>query len=88
MADAMEVYVDQVSITTTPYGVTYVLGASHPAEPGKPNPRVILRMSHAHAKVMAMLTRKQMKRFEREFNFVSSVPPKVMEELSLAEEDW
>jgi hypothetical protein len=45
-------------------------------------------MNPGLAKAMVMQLRKMMKAFEEDQGHIIQVPPKVMEEMSLVEEDW
>jgi hypothetical protein len=60
---AFDAYSDSIQLTTGPYGIAIVFGLS----PSRPNPQSVpaevgtIRMSLEHAKVMAMLMRRQLK---------------------------
>ena len=90
-ANPFDIYSDQFNITIGPYGVTFLLQRS----PAQPTPGQttnenlgVVRMSLEHAKVFSMLTRRQLKAYEREAGFPIQVMPKVMNNLGLSEEDW
>ena len=63
-----DIYVDQVRMTTTPYGVnvTFGLAEPHPSTAAAPTAedKVRLRMSHEYAKIVAMMLRRQLKAYE------------------------
>ena len=86
-----DIYSDQFSITIGAYGVTFLLQRS-PAtpQPGQTTNETlgVVRMSLEHTKVLAMLTRRQLKAYEQEAGFPIRVMPKVMNDLGLSEEDW
>ncbi len=93
MSDSVvpDIYADSTQISTTPYGVIMTLGrtpAHHSGPtPAIPEPLVTARMSLEHAKVIAMLLRKQLKSFERA-NGEIPLPPEVYSTLGVAKEDW
>ena len=87
-----EYYVDSFRMTSGAYGITITLGASppHPA-PGQVNPSkdlVTLRMSLEHAKVMAMILRRNLKNHERQSGAIINLPPQLYTQLGIAMEDW
>jgi hypothetical protein len=86
-----DIYADSTQISTTPYGVTITLGRTPPHHSG-PTPPIaekltVVRMSMEHAKVVAMLLRKQLKAFERA-NGEIPLPPELYATLGVAREDW
>lgn len=85
-----DVYVDAVQMTVSAYGVAMTL-SRNPAHPGPSQPvaepMVTVRTSLEHAKVMAMLLRKNLKAFERD-NGEIPIPPEVYAGLGVAKEDW
>jgi len=87
-----EFYVDQLRINFGAYGAaaTFGLTAPHPS-PGQvqpPRDLVRLRMSLEHAKVMAMLLRRQLKAFEERTETPVNIPRAVYNALGLSPEDW
>lgn len=87
-----EFYVDQFLISSNQYGATITFGLSpaHPS-PGKadkPKDLVRLRMSLEHAKVMVMLVKQHLKRYEANAEVQIQVPYEVVKGLGLADEQW
>lgn len=90
--ETFDIYTDSSSIAVGPYGVTLVLQIS-PAQPGMPGQVVnsnlgAVRMSLEHAKVLAMMLRKQLKAFEDAAGYRIRVMPQAMNQVGLSEEDW
>lgn len=89
--EPFDIYCDQFNVTLGPYGVTFLLQRS-PAlpQPGQSTNESlgVVRMSLEHAKVFAMLLRRQLKTYEEEAGFPIRVMPQVMNSLGLSEEDW
>lgn len=84
-------YVDATQISTTPYSVVLTLGRNPPHHSG-PGPVIaeqlaVVRLSLEHAKVIAMLLRKQLKAYERA-NGEIPLPPELYTGLGVAKEDW
>lgn len=91
MAEQFDVYTDQFNVSIGPYGVTFLLQRS-PAvpQPGQVanEPVGVVRMSQEHAKVLAMILRRQLKQYERDAGFEIPIMPQVLNQLSLSLEDW
>ena len=94
MADSEipEFYVDQYRCTLSGFGAAMTLGLT-PAHPdtGKPQPSqdlVRVRMSLEHAKVMAMILRRQLKAFEEQTGAVINIPRQIYNSVGLSPEDW
>ncbi len=94
MADAEvpDLYVDQFRTTIGAFGIAMTLGISpaHPSPGQSEGPRdlVRLRTSLEHAKVMTMILKRQLKRFEEETGQPINIPRVVMNGLGLSSEDW
>lgn len=94
MADpAPDLYIDQFSMSQTPYGVAlmFALSPSLPSPTGQNvgDPQVTVRMSIEHAKIMAMMIRKNLKQYELEHLGDSiKVPQQVLLQLKLSDTDW
>ena len=91
-ADVPDLYVDQFRTTIGAYGVAMSLGISpaHPV-PGQgegTKDLVRVRMSLEHAKVMVMILKRQLKRFEEETGQPVNIPRVVLNGLGLSSEDW
>jgi hypothetical protein len=90
--DVPEFYVDQFTVSLGAFGgaMTFGLTAPHPA-PGQMQPPkdiVRLRMSLEHAKIMAMILRRQVKAFEEQFGVPINIPRQVYNGLGISQEDW
>ena len=89
-----DVYSDQFSMAQTPYGITFIfsLTPSNPsALPGvaQTEPKAIVRMSLEHAKVMAMMIRRNLQQYELEhLGDPIRVPPKILADLRLDQDEW
>lgn len=87
-----DVYVDQMRVTIGVFGVnmTFALSEPHPTSAAAPKPedKVRLRMSLEHAKIVAMLLRKQLKHYEEGSGTTIEIPSGVYTGLGVAEEDW
>jgi hypothetical protein len=92
MSEVPEFYVDQFTVTAGVYGVTTTFGLTppHPAPGQQASSRdvVRLRMSLEHAKVMAMIIRRQLKRYEDEAGAPINMPMAVYRGLGISPEDW
>jgi hypothetical protein len=88
-----EYYVDTFRMTSGAYGLTITFGVSppHPSPGGQVTPAkdlVMLRMSLEHAKVMAMVLRRNLKNHERQSGAPINLPPQLYTQLGIALEDW
>ncbi len=87
-----DVYVDQMRSTVGVFGVNITFGLNEPhptsAGPRMATERVILRMSLEHAKVVAMMLRRQLKKYEQETGTTIELPSNVYTGLGIAQEDW
>jgi len=86
-----DTYADQFQMALSAYGIalTFAVSPTNPPAvgPATGEPRVIVRMSLEHAKVMAMMIRKNLRQFEREhLGEKISVPKSVYAPLGLEEE--
>ncbi len=86
------IYVDGMRVTVSVFGVSLTFGLSepHPSSGGPPKPedKVNLRMSLEHAKITAMLLRKQLKEYEEKTGTSIELPANVYTGLGVAREDW
>jgi hypothetical protein len=95
LPDIPDFYVDRMRLTVTVFGVniTFGLGNPHPEE-GNPEDvldvmeNVRLRMSLEHAKLMAILLRKQIKSYEEKNESIVALPKSILEALKLTDNDW
>jgi len=87
-----DVYADQFLVTTTIWGVAMSFSKlpPHPSPGQAPQPMVqaVVRTSLQHAKVMAMLMRKQLKQWERDQAIEIQLPHDVYNQLGISPEDW
>ena len=91
-----DVYCDTVTMVHSPFSVafTFSLSPSSPSPlpgPGQPvaEPQAIVRMSLEHAKVLAMMVRKNLKQYELEhLGDLIRVPAEVLRQSKLEESDW
>jgi len=87
-----EFYIDQFRVTLGAFGAAMTFGVSDPhPNPGQIQPAqdtVRLRMSLEHAKVMAMLLKRQIKAFEEQTAISINIPRQVYNGLGLSQEDW
>lgn len=93
-----DIYFDRAQITTTVFGVNITLALSEPhlrpsstgkAEGILPTRDLLtVRTSLAHAKLLAMILRKQIKHYERENKTAIDIPQEILKGLDLKTEDW
>jgi hypothetical protein len=86
-------YFDRVEVTVTIFGanITFSLGKAHPkneAEATEIKALATVRTSLEHAKIFAMLLRKQLKTYELNTHIDIRVPSEVYERLGLDANDW
>jgi hypothetical protein len=86
-------YFDGTQITVHAFGVniSYTLSNPHPkdqAEAMKANTQAVTRTSLEHAKVLAMLLKKQIKDYEFRTKIDIKVPDAVYQALQLDSNDW
>lgn len=88
-----DIYVDEFQANLSPYTVsmTFSLSAALPG-PGSVTPpsapKLVLRTSLQHAKIMAMILRAQLKEYERETGAEITLPMEVFRSIGLSPEDW
>jgi hypothetical protein len=82
-------------LTVSVFGVnfTFGLGAAHPESEGSRDlvdvlEIVRIRMSLEHAKVLAMMVKKQIKEYEKGTNTEVAIPQAVLDALGLNEQTW
>jgi len=83
-----EYYGDVYSIRSSPWGVAITFSVASPRDKIEGHDVCIVRLSHETAKTLSMMTRKQLKQYERDTGTIIAVPPDVMNQLGLAPEDW
>lgn len=88
-----DLYFDNIRVTTTVFGVnmTLALGNPHPeneSEAKKQKKLATIRTSLEHAKLLAMLLRKQIKNYENNTGIEIKLPSEIFTGLNLDENDW
>ncbi len=89
--DPEPVYSDGLSVGCAPFTVALMFTISNSPNRGNLPPRSVadIRMSPEHAKVMAIILRKQLKDFEAQMGRPIQVHPGVMQSLGISPtEDW
>lgn len=89
--DPEPVYSDGVQVGCAPFTVALVFTVSSSPLKGSQPPAVVadIRMSPEHAKVMAILLRRQLKDFEQQQGRPIPIHQQVMQQLGLSPmEDW
>jgi hypothetical protein len=89
--DEPVLYSDGIQIGLSPFTVTLAFTVAPPAQPGAQasSPVATIRMSLEHAKVMAIILRKQLKQFEEQLGAEIALPHQVYQQLGVsAKEDW
>jgi hypothetical protein len=86
-------YFDGTQVTVTIFGVniSYTLSNPHPKDQSdamKVKTQAITRTSLEHAKILAMLLRKQIKQYEFASKIEIRVPNEVYQQLGLDSNDW
>jgi hypothetical protein len=89
--DEPSVYSDGIQIGVSPFTVTLGFTLAPQAQPGTQMPTAVatVRMSLEHAKVMAILLRRQLKQYEEQLGTEIALPVQVYQQLGVsAKEDW
>jgi hypothetical protein len=89
--DESGVYSDGIQVGISPFTVTLQFTVAPAVQPGTqvPAPVATIRMSPEHAKVMAIILRKQIKQFEQQLGQEIALPHQVYQQLGLSpKEDW
>jgi hypothetical protein len=92
MADEPDpIYTDGVQVACAPFSVALTFTVTAAPMHGHQPPTVVadLRMSPEHAKVMAILLRRQLREFEQQLGRPIPLHPQVAQQLGLSPtEDW
>lgn len=95
LPDIPDYYSDRMRLTVTVFGVNITFGSGNPhPEQGTSGDLVDVlelvrvRMSLEHAKVMAMILKKQIKLYEQQNETQVAIPKKFLEALDLQDETW
>jgi hypothetical protein len=89
--DEPVVYSDGIQIGVSPFTVTLGFTLAPQAQPGTQvaTPVATVRMSLEHAKVMAIILRRQLKQFEEQLGTEIPLPAQVYQQLGVSpKEDW
>lgn len=92
--DVPDLYTDAFTLAQSPYGVALTFLKTPTLMPGIPGqlqnePVAVVRMSLEHAKVMAMLLRKQLKQYELEnLGDPINIPRAVLQQMNISLEEW
>ena len=86
--DVPEYYGDIYYLRTTPWGIAITFAVSPPKEGIENKDVCVIRLSHETAKTLSMLLRKQLRQYERDTKTSIALPADVLNNLSLAPEDW
>jgi len=84
-------YSDGIQVGISPFTVTLGFTVAPQAQPGTqvPIPVATIRMSLEHAKLMAIILRKQLRQFEQQLGQDIALPHQVCQQLGLSpKEDW
>lgn len=91
--DVPEYYADRMRSTATLFGLTMTFGLSeaHP-DPQRKVERIKeqarIRTSLQHAKLMIIIMKRQLQKFEKENNITIDIPEKALKALEITEKDW
>jgi len=90
MSEIPEFYSDAIEINLTmPWTVALTFGLRSTEAERKPTSVARIRMSPEHAKVMAMLLRRQLKKYEEDTDTQINLPADLYAKLGLVSfEDW
>ena len=92
-SEVPDIYADQFRVTVGVFGVnlSFSLAEPHPVQGGvarNAEEKATIRMSLQHAKVIAMMLRRQLKSYEEQSATDIQIPQNVYAALGIAEEDW
>ena len=89
MQEIPEFYSDGIELNLTmPWTVALTFSLKSTTPDRKPKPLTTIRMSPEHAKVVAMLLKRQLKNYEAETGTSINLPPDLYGKLGLPPEDW
>jgi hypothetical protein len=91
--DCPDFYFDGTQVTVSVFGVniSYTLSNPHPKDQSdamKVTTQAVTRTSLEHAKILAMILRKQIKQYEFASKIEIKVPDAVYQQLGLDSSDW
>lgn len=76
------------SIRTGSSGVAMIFGPTPPEEEAEDDDSFTVKLSHQDAKALAMMLRRQLKRYEREGQAEIILPAEVMKDFGVTPDDW
>jgi len=76
------------SIRTSPLGVAITFGATPLDENVETDESLVVKLSYQDAKALAVMLRRQLKRYEREGKVTITVPAEVMDGFGITPEEW
>ena len=88
---APDLYTDSVQIQLSPFGALFVLMLVPPGQGPNTVPEKLahVRMSLEHAKVLAIMLRKQLQKFEHDMGDKIPIHPSVAQQVGISrQEDW
>jgi len=89
MAEIPEYYSDAINISLAmPWTVALTFAVRGLEADAKPEPKAIIRMSPEHAKVTAMMLRKNLKKYEKDTKTPINLPGDLYTQLKLDSLDW
>lgn len=89
MAEIPEYYSDAINISLAmPWTVALTFSVRPTKPDSKPEPKVIIRMSPEHAKVTAMLLKKNIKEYETKTSASINLPGDLYSQLDLDSLEW
>jgi len=89
--DEPVLYSDGIQVGISPFTVTLAFTVAPPSQAGTqaPLPVATIRTSLEHAKVMAIILRRQLKQYEQQLAQEIALPLQVYQQLGLSpKEDW
>ena len=90
--EPFDIYVDQFTISLTPFGANLSFGVREAHPPSSRAPQVqnlcTIRMSVEHLKTMVMILRRQICKVENETGVKAEVPANILNQLGIPLEDW
>lgn len=90
--ETFDEYVDQFTITLTPFGanLSFAVSEAHPSVGRAPQSRHLgtIRMSVEHLKTMVMMIRRQILTVEEQTRVKADVPRDILNQMQIAPEDW
>lgn len=89
MQEIPEFYSDAIEVNLNmPWTVAFTFSLRTTGEQPKANPVVRVRMSPEHAKVTAMLLRRQLKKYEEDSKSPINLPADLYSALDISPKDW